>query len=80
MTVTILAFGISKEIIGKSKIKLTTEKSTSVMELKKILISMYPGLSQLPDFLIAINSKYSSGLIKLHPNDEIAIIPPTNGG
>lgn len=80
MTINILAFGISKDIIGKQCLKINNDRLSTVSQLKKYLKLNYPGLNTLPDFLIAVNSKYVRSSFKLHSGDEIAIIPPTNGG
>ena len=80
MKLTILAFGIAKDIIGKEKLRLNVDEKTTVKELKDILCSKYARLSSLPSFLLAVNSSYAKDSLKLQQNDKIAIIPPTNGG
>lgn len=80
MVVTILAFGISKDIIGKQKFKATLEDQATVTSLKVFLLKKYPQLKSVSDFLLAINATYAKDTDILHPHDEIALIPPTNGG
>jgi molybdopterin converting factor subunit 1 len=80
MTIKILAFGISKELIGKQNITITLKDSSTVNVLKENLLLKYPKLENLSDFMIAVNEKYAEESQKLQPHDEVAIIPPTNGG
>jgi len=80
MKITVLSFGIAKDIIGKEKLRLNVDEKTTVKELKDILSSKYARLSSLPSFLLAVNSSYAKDSLKLQQNDKIAIIPPTNGG
>lgn len=80
MFLKILAFGISKEIIGKPSFEIKVNKSITVSDLKKILIKNYPKLGDISNFFIAVNTSYAKNNIKIKSSDEIAIIPPTNGG
>lgn len=80
MVVTILTFGAAKDIIGKEKFNLNIDNKTSVRQLKGVLISKYAKLSTLPSFLLAVNASYAKDHAKLKDGDEVAIIPPTNGG
>lgn len=80
MLIKLLNFGIAKEIIGRDKLNLLVGNSINIKELKIILNSKYPKLKDLPSYSIAVNTSYVKDSIKIHPGDEIAIIPPTNGG
>ncbi len=80
MVIKILAFGIAKDIIGKEKISLEVDRNITIKQLKAALSSKYHKLSSLPSFFLAVNASYAKDGTKLNKNDEIAIIPPTNGG
>lgn len=80
MVIKILAFGMAKDIIGKEKISLDVDRNTTVKQLKAVLYSKYHKLVSLPSFFLAVNASYAKDGMKLNQNDEIAIIPPTNGG
>jgi molybdopterin synthase sulfur carrier subunit len=79
MEVSVLAFGIAREIVGGSKVNITLSDSTTVETLIETLSERYPALKKLTSFMIAVNGVYAkSGAIK--PGDEVAIIPPVSGG
>lgn len=81
MTVNVLAFGIAKDLLGSSSVKLKLNKnSTKTSEFRKLLITEYPKLSQASSFLLAVNATYANQSTIIHDGDEVAIIPPTNGG
>jgi molybdopterin synthase sulfur carrier subunit len=79
MTVNVLAFGIAKDIFGKSSISIAVDGSTT-SDLKNALEQQYPRLKQLVSYMVAVNSEYASDEIALNERDEIAIIPPVSGG
>jgi molybdopterin synthase sulfur carrier subunit len=79
MRVNVLAFGIAKKIFGTNHITIEFEGSTSE-DLKSSLEKQFPLLKQLPTYLLAVNSEYSSNETIINSNDEIAIIPPVSGG
>ncbi|MBX7108941.1 MAG: MoaD/ThiS family protein [Chitinophagales bacterium] len=80
MTVSIMAFGIVREIFGSSSIVMDVHDGCSVQTLKQDLQSKFPGLADLSSFLIAVNNHYATGEQQLVPEDEIAVIPPVSGG
>lgn len=80
MKLKILTFGIAKDIVGKNNLTIDVDDATTVKELKKTLKLRYPRFAKMSDFLIAVNTKYSNESQKIKAHDEIAIIPPTNGG
>lgn len=80
MTVSILAFGIAKDIIGASSICLDISNTSDVAALKTILVKQYPKFEQLASLAIAVNAEYQSDDFLLNANDEIVIIPPVSGG
>lgn len=80
MKITILGFGIAKEIFEGISISIEVNDKATVADLKHSLQEKYPRLKQLPTFMIAINNHYASGDEMINPADEIAIIPPVSGG
>lgn len=80
MVLKVLAFGIAKDIVGGQTVQLDAADAATVAKLKDVLKSKYPALGELSSLMIAVNSKYAKDSQQLNPNDEIAIIPPTNGG
>lgn len=77
MKIKVLAFGVTKDILGDSIIELQIDESCDVLMLKNLLKNTFP---KLPSFIIAVNSEYAQDSQRITDKDEIAIIPPTNGG
>jgi molybdopterin synthase sulfur carrier subunit len=80
MKLTLLAFGIAKEIFGSASVKIDLPGEATVAELKSALEAEYPALKKLSSCLIAVNSEYAEDSLILRPEDEIALIPPVSGG
>ena len=72
-------FGIAKDIVGASTLKIDEELST-VDDLLVYLKSAYPPFEGLTSLLIAINDEYANTSAKIVSEDEIALIPPVSGG
>ncbi|MEZ5017548.1 MAG: MoaD/ThiS family protein [Flavipsychrobacter sp.] len=80
MEVTILAFGIAKDIFGGSEISIDIEGEGSVKKLKATLEQQYPQLKELASYMVAVNDEYADDSLSITINDEIALIPPVSGG
>jgi len=80
---TILLFGITKDIVGSSSLSLplsSANKLKTVRELKNYLGNTYPGLNKLSSMAVAVNNAYAKDNAKIDNFDEIALIPPVSGG
>jgi molybdopterin synthase sulfur carrier subunit len=80
---TILLFGITKDIVGSSTLSMPDAKSVkikTVRELKSYLASAYPELTRLSSLAVAVNNNYASDDAEIDSFDEIALIPPVSGG
>jgi len=80
MRIQLLAFGIAKDLIGKSSLFFELRESGTVKELKDKLIIDFPGLNNIYEFAIAVNEEYANDDLVINENDVIAIIPPVSGG
>ncbi len=80
MKLKILAFGITKEILGASEKELETGDDLHVGQLKNILEENFPELKKLKSYFIALNEEYAEDDQTVVSTDEIAIIPPVSGG
>jgi molybdopterin converting factor subunit 1 len=80
MEITVLAFGIAKDIFGGSSVTVGLADNATTADLKASLEARYPRLKQLASYMVAVNNEYAedSGLIA--ERDEVAIIPPVSGG
>jgi molybdopterin synthase sulfur carrier subunit len=79
MNVNVLAFGIAKDIFGRSSVNVEIDRETT-SGLKQTLEHQYPRLKQLASYMVAVNNEYASDDAILTERDEIAIIPPVSGG
>ncbi|HRI20083.1 MAG TPA: MoaD/ThiS family protein [Panacibacter sp.] len=79
MKITILAFGIAKEIFSSSVIEIELPDA-NVDALKRLLEEKYPGLKQLSSYMVALNNEYAQAGDTINAGDEVAVIPPVSGG
>ena len=79
MTITILAFGIAKDILATNSLAIEFEGETT-NDLKTVLEKQFPKLKELPAYLLAVNDEYANETSFINKGDEIAIIPPVSGG
>ena len=80
MKITVLLFGIIRDLIGENTLKLDLEKAISIGQLKQDLLKKYNNLQQYSNFSIAVNEEYVDLNYVLQPNDVVALIPPVSGG
>jgi molybdopterin converting factor subunit 1 len=80
MEISILAFGIAKDIFGASSINIQLNEAATTAELKTTLEAQYPRLEQLASYMVAVNNEYAQDTTGITERDEIAIIPPVSGG
>jgi len=80
---TILLFGITRDIVGNATLNIPlndTRTLGSVGQLKSYLVELFPALKDLTSLAIAVNSNYASDSTPISVTDEIALIPPVSGG
>jgi len=80
---TILLFGITKDIVGQPTLSLSHSEAQSLQtagELKSFLKDNFPEMKNLSSLAIAVNSEYAQDDYPIQEKDEIAIIPPVSGG
>lgn len=80
MTLQILLFGITTDLLNTSSLQIEITNGSSVLQLKQLLVIKYPVLKNIASYAVAINEKYASDNDLLKENDVIAIIPPVSGG
>ena len=80
MKITLLAFGIVKDIFGDRRLEIELPEHSTTTDLKALLNSQYPALQQLAVYRIAVNDEYSAANVVIKEGDEVAIIPPVSGG
>ena len=80
---TVLLFGITRDIVGEGSLLIADAKSLRVQtvgDLKAQLITDYPELGKLSSLAVAVNQHYASDSDPVKASDEIALIPPVSGG
>jgi len=80
MKITVLLFGIIRDVIGENTLKLDLEKAISIGQFKQDLLKKYNDLQQYSNFSIAVNEEYVDLNYVLQVNDVVALIPPVSGG
>lgn len=80
MTIQLLFFGISSDLVGNHSISYEIDSQISVKKFKNQLITNYSALKNINDFAIAVNEEYASDDFILNEDDVVAIIPPVSGG
>jgi molybdopterin converting factor subunit 1 len=80
MKITILSFGIAKDITGQRFLEWELDEPQTVGELRRSLTQQFPRLEALANVRFAVNSEYASEDVVLRDKDEVALIPPVSGG
>ena len=80
MKLTILFFGITTDLVGKSSLNYNLEEKTTVKVLKSTLKLEFSGLKNIHEFAIAVNEEYANDDLIINDGDVVAIIPPVSGG
>ncbi len=80
MKITVLLFGIIRDVIAENTLELDIDKDISIGQLKQDLLKKYHNLQQYSNFSIAVNEEYVDLNYVLQPNDVVALIPPVSGG
>ena len=80
MKIKILAFGITRDILGGSTVEMQIPATASVADLRAALYAEYPALQKLNNLAIALNTEYASEEQTITEKDEVVLIPPVSGG
>jgi molybdopterin converting factor subunit 1 len=78
--VEVKLFGSCREMIGKDKITLKLKNQMTIGDLRKKLLQLYPVLSRKIQFVVALNYEIVGEITPINKGDEVAILPPVNGG
>lgn len=81
MSITVQFFSQLREIVGKSEITLDLPDGTSVAELLERLYRDFPELAKWDrNLLVGAGLDFVDRDHVIQPNDQIAIMPPVQGG
>jgi len=80
MKITVVAFGIAKDILQSKQMEFELASGDSILLLKQKLFQRYPDFLKLKSLSFAVGENYQEDSFALHENDEVVIIPPVSGG
>ena len=78
--VSVLLFGITRDLVGQSTVLVPIAKEARVSDLLAQMHQQFPALSGIRSLLVAVNGEYAEADQVLAQHDEIALIPPVSGG
>jgi len=78
--VKVKCFSQVKYVLGKDEMSLALEPGTTSVELEKLVRNQAQGKLDEVTLRIAVNQKYILEEIELKNGDEVAFIPPVQGG
>ena len=78
--VKVKCFSQVKYVLGKDEMSLTLEPGTTSVELEELVRNQAQGKLDEVTLRIAVNQKYIPKEIELKNGDEVAFIPPVQGG
>jgi len=78
--VKVKLFSHLKYIIEKEELILNLEKGTMTDDLENIIIKLVGEKIEKIPYRIALNMEFINGNVELNDGDEIAFIPPVQGG
>ena len=80
MEIRLIAFGIARDIIAGSTLKVHMKEGATIASLKSHLVDIFPEFKKLAHLEFAIKEEYVSDETILNISDEVIIIPPVSGG
>lgn len=81
MRVKVLFFGMLKELAGTAADTIEMPSHSTVRDVLRHYESRIPELrTAMASLAMAVNQQYASPETALHPDDEIALLPPVSGG
>ncbi len=78
--INIKCFSQVKYALDTDELNLELKNGTTSVELEKMIREKSKGKLDGISMRIAVNQKYVPNDIKLHDGDEVAFIPPVQGG
>ena len=81
MQVTVLFFGMLKDIVGKAEDGITLEEGSSIGRLYELYAARFPKLAEhSSSILFSRNREFAGWGEPLRDGDEVAFLPPVSGG
>lgn len=80
MKITILFFGVARDIAAIRQLPLEVQLGTSTTEVRTLLSLRFSGMDEGLNYAMAVNEKISAHAVELNDGDVVAILPPVSGG
>jgi MoaE-MoaD fusion protein len=81
MQVTVLFFGMLKDLAGRGSESLSLPETAILSDVLRHYEQQIPQLKDLTSSIaMSVNQQYASSHAKLSPGDEIGLLPPVSGG
>lgn len=81
MQVRVLFFGTLRDVMGKSSDSISLPDGADLSQLLERFTRDKAAIAALvPSLAIAVNEEYATRDMKLHDQDEVALLPPVSGG
>jgi MoaE-MoaD fusion protein len=81
MRISILLLGPARQFAGAEAVEIDIPKGASIADLRRALAARIPEIrTSLPAMRFALNREFVSDDTLVHPDDEVALIPPVSGG
>ena len=78
--IKIKCFSQVRYAMGKDEIVMDIEDGSTTSDLESFIIEKVEGKLDNISLRVAVNQKYVQGSIELKDGDEVAFIPPVQGG
>jgi molybdopterin converting factor subunit 1 len=79
MRVSVLYFGVLKDLVGQARSEMTLAEGASVAELLEVHRERAKG-PVWDSIAVAVNQEYARAADVLKDGDEVALLPPVSGG
>ncbi len=81
MKISVLFFGVLKDLVGRSSETVDLPEGTRVREVLLHYGRQAPRFEEMaPSLAISVNQEYSGAARVLHEGDEVGLLPPVSGG
>lgn len=81
MTVRVLFFSLLRDVTGREEMELEVAEGATLGEAFAQLMTAYPGLREWESkILFAVDREYAGREVVLSDGQEVAVMPPVQGG
>lgn len=78
--ISVLLFGITRDLTGQSAVTLPFNEGSRVSDLLTSIHTRFPDLARIRSMMVSVNGEYAEPDQALSSSDEVALIPPVSGG